>query len=177
MNKCNNEYTRKVSVLFFLYFILFIMILTPFSSIAQDSVKTFKWWYNSGRGVGTKGFHVGANYNFSIRKQYYQVGYNLGEYNLFGNTLHLLNFGIGKRIIKRYFLLAGFIGPAYVWATENYFNNRSIFMYSTIGLVSNLQLIFKPIKFLGVGIELYGNANFKQSTGGIRISFHISNNK
>jgi len=112
------------------------------------------------------------NYNRAIDKMCFQLGING---NILTTTPYLstINLDIGDRLFSRYYLLSGFIGPAYMWGDKTESGNR----FSTIGINATIQIIGKPLKDFGIGYEFYSNWNSIQSDVGIRIVLSISSGK
>ncbi|MBI2269830.1 MAG: hypothetical protein HYU69_05665 [Bacteroidetes bacterium] len=152
----------------------------------QDSTKFKKDWGNIGFGIasnkhltqGMNDFNLGINYNRLIGKLCYQIGFNG---NIFAQTLYLncINLNVGYRLFDRFYLLSGFIGPGFMWGNKKITSNSGIEWpsYSSIGLSSNIQVIVKPLKDLGIGTEFFFNINHVQSNIGLRIVIHLSNGK
>ena len=184
------------------YLILFMVSLLCTKGNAQENInKDYKYWFNVGLG-GQFVLHTSfsVNYNWSLNNYFAQVGYNsngevVGAFaKIFdpkpdyeeGYLIQAINFGMGTRNVKRYFSLASFIGPAFIWGempkTEErveggYEIYRTYKDFHSIGLVAQSQFIFKPIREFGVGIELYGNLNKIRNIACVRVIFHFNNAK
>ncbi|MEO6883941.1 MAG: hypothetical protein ABI199_07940 [Bacteroidia bacterium] len=112
------------------------------------------------------------DYNRAIDKMYFELGING---NILTTTPYLstINLDIGDRLFSRYYLLSGFVGPAYMWGDKTDSGNH----FSTIGINTTIQIIGKPLKDFGIGIELYSNWNYIQSNVGFRVVINISSGK
>lgn len=151
----------------------------------QDSTKFKKDWGNIGLGVssnsyltqGANDFNLGINYNRLLGKFCYQIGFNGNAFSQ-APYLNCINLNIGYRLFDRYYLVSGFVGPGFMWGHKRPDPNETEgHSYSAIGLSSNIQLIIKPLKDLGIGIELFSNINNTNSNVGFRIVFHMSSGK
>ncbi len=145
-------------------------------SAQKDSIKTQKpeaisWTHVGLWGVGKfnkigDSFHATLNTNFSVKKTYFQIGFNVT--GIFYSVADF-NVSIGQRLSGRFYHIAAFIGPSLV------FSKMGDGEFTTIGLSYNLQLVLKPLKQIGVGIGLYSNLNVNQNAFGIRGIIHFSN--
>lgn len=151
----------------------------------QDSTKFKKDWGNIGFGIssnkyltqGMNDFNFGINYNRLIGKFCYQIGFNG---NIFDQTpyLNCINLNVGYRLFDRFYLLCGSIGPGLMWGHKLPGTNETEGdSFSTIGLSSNIQLIVKPLKDFGIGIELFSNINNINNNVGFRVAIHLSSGK
>ena len=168
----------------YIFLILIMFLKITFVNAHQDTtiVKVKKEWGNFGIGASSVkiikntvgGINFGINYYRSVGNNFYQIGFD-ETFSVFGGNRIIgnINTGIGKRIFNKYFLGAGFIGPNFVFGKIRDDNKH----FFTIGIASNIQIIFKPIKDFGIGTELFANLNFKVSTIGFRLILHISNAK
>jgi hypothetical protein len=158
-------------------FALCFWVLHTTCMAQEDSlVKKRVDWSNIGIGTARKdilnglaGANFSANYNSVIQKSNcYQVGLNTTFFSAYPN-LTAYHVGLGKRYANRFLLLAAFFGPAYITGKA-----REKDRFHTIGISSNVHLILKPLKDLGLGIEFYTNLSFIQSTSGVRLVVHLS---
>jgi hypothetical protein len=166
----------------------FLAILFLLSSLSMNarakndstSSRGRKEWADIGLGSSSTDYfktvpndaNFAFNYNRSFGKAYYQVGIN-GNVLTTTPYLSTVNVGIGNRLCSRYYLLSGFIGPAFMWGNKT----ETGTYFSTIGLSTTVQCILKPLRDLGIGIELYSNLNLIQSNAGLRVVLSISNGK
>ncbi len=165
--------------------ITIILLTLTFCSFSQDSLKVKRDWSDFGFGTVSKGFFKSSaeavnftlNYNKQIGNAYYQAGINADLLTV-DPYLSAIYVGIGKRLYNRFYLLSGFISPAIMWGNKE--ENGDEFKsapFTTVGLSVSVQCIFKPLKDLGLGFELYSNLNFVQSTSGVVLVINLSNGK
>jgi hypothetical protein len=175
MKNVSDEEFKKLTL-------IIIMVLISIASVkAQDSLKYVKReWANGGIGIsyprvfnGLIGINLGLDYNHTlINNWYYQIGFNSsGSFLPADSSVNSLNFGIAKAMIDRYYLGAIFLGPAFMWGKNA---NKT---YTTVGIVANIQLLVKPLKDFGIGIELFSMLNPQVSSTGVRAVLHLSNGK
>lgn len=163
---------------------IFLFSMTLFSEYSfgqiEDSTLMSFGWVECGMGLsniysnGKKpGISVGASYSHYLPKFCYQIGFDGGGSILSGPTLSNIHFDFGKRLFNRYYLVGGFIGPAYMFGSTSEESNN--FIFHTIGINTNIQLIFKPFFWFGLGTELFANICNKESTVGFRLVVHFTN--
>lgn len=157
-------------------FILFIFFASL--NVAQDSSSQYKYWVNAGmrlKAIDDVGIHL--NYNFSLENVYAQMFFSAQKFSVNNRTMetYIGSIACGERIYKRYYLVAIFIGPSVVWGNRIAADKNSNF--STVGLNINLQLYFKPLSEIGLGIELIQNFNREKSFTEFHFSMSFNNNK
>jgi hypothetical protein len=162
---------------------IFLFLLTFFSkssfSQIEDSTTMSLGWVDIGVGLSNiyskpaqQGINLGLSYNHYLDKFCYQIGFD-GNSNIGSPTLDNINLDIGKRIFNRYYLISCFIGPAYMYGNTS--ANSENFTFHTIGINSNIQLIFKPFFWFGLGTELFADVCNKESAIGFRLVAHFTN--
>lgn len=138
-------------------------------------------WVNVGIGVGEKfdfselSFPVGVNYNFHIRREYFQLGYLrsdikglLGKFN--PHFFHDLHFCYGRRIETTDYNAALFAGIAFLTGLQD-----SSTSFSGVGAYAELQLTRKVVYDVGYGLSLFINYNRYYPLIGIRLDLYLSN--
>jgi hypothetical protein len=141
-------------------------------------------WANLGLGTSSdkifnsiQGFNFGVNYNWMPGRITYQAGFNSTSKLNSGDALAVLNAGVGKSLMNKTYLISLVAGPGLMWGKDfdEEINKENRFL--TAGLSVNAQIIFKLIKNLGMGLELYTNLNPVQNASGIRISIQLNNDR
>ena len=149
---------------------------------AQKVDTTYKYWMTIGGWID-RGFTTIFSYNFSLIDNFYKVGYfvrggifynsSVGEDGYLFNSIDI---SIGKRLQSEWFQVSVFGGPSYVFG-KKHVSHGNTEKYRTIGLETDIQLLFKPANEVGIGIGLYGNLNFVKNYAGININLTIGNGK
>jgi hypothetical protein len=163
-----------------------ILVLLMFFSVnfiyAQKGDSTYKYWMTVGGWVD-RDIRLNFNYSFSLGNNFYKVGYfirgGFSQNPSIGNDGYLYNsfdISIGKRFQSEWFQVAFFAGPSYVFGKKQISPDNDEKFY-TIGLETDVQLLFRPANEVGVGIGLYGNINFERSFVGININITLGNGK
>ncbi len=161
-----------------------ILVLLIFFSAnflyAQKEDSTYKYWMTVGFWVH-KDMTVNFDYNFSVNNNFYKIGYLINGISLWNggltsNNHRAINISIGKRLQTEWFQVAFFAGPSYVFGKKQISVDNDE-KFNTIGLETDVQLLFKPANEVGIGIGLYGNLNFEKSFVGININITLGNGK
>lgn len=159
--------------------VAFLAITSP--AVAQSPGQAAQ---ESDRGWVTLGFcnatstDLGATANLG-RTRAYQVGYHVSSDAVAGYTVRAVNASVGHSWVGRWSRVAGFVGPALSWgydvhsATPGDGNAR----FTTVGAVANAQIIFTPVKELGIGTTFWGNLNSERSVGGVGVVLVFEGNK
>ena len=168
-------------------FLLFSPSISAQETADKQTESNYKYWLNIGTRIDEHNLYFGGihgSYNFSIFDRYGQTlftwqkigkdsGY--GEYEPF-----IASLGIGDRIETRWYLIAGFIGPSWVWGKErseypDYYSNYKDYenSFSTFGVNMNLQFILKPLPEIGFGIDFIKNFNAVNNFGVVQYTFSI----
>jgi len=160
-------------------FVLLIFFSANFL-YAQKVESTYKYWMTVGFWAHTD-ITVNFDYNFSVNNNFYKIGYLINGISLWNGGLtsinhRVINISIGKRLQTEWFQLAFFAGPSYVFGKKQISVNNTA-KFNTIGLETDLQLLFRPANEIGIGIGLYGNINFEKSFVGININITLGNGK
>lgn len=165
------------------FLILFFMSGTIMS---QDKGSDYKYWMTGGMWLQKylEG-SVTLSYQFSVNNYFYKVGYLVkgaaaldGGFttNADGFLFRSVNISIGDRLEDRYYQIAAFIGPSYVFGENRKYHNE-IVNFSTVGLQFDTEFVFKPVSEIGLGLGVYGNLNFKQPFYGMNVLLNIGNGK
>ena len=87
-----------------------------------------------------------------------------------------VDISIGDRWQSEWFQSSFFVGPAFVFGEKkNVVGDRK--NYNTIGVETELQLLFRLANEVGIGLGLYGNLNFQKNFSGFNINFTFGNGK
>ncbi|MCF8239774.1 MAG: hypothetical protein K9J16_00200 [Melioribacteraceae bacterium] len=137
-------------------------------------------WFSLGLGAGSPyelSSVISLNYG---RENIIQVVYHSNvDFALSGRPNGVssiaINYGVSR--VTDLLRLAISIGPGYVFGKDNSAANHKNITFNTIGLISNLQMIFSPFKELGIGLDLFLNLNNKQAVSGISLTFVLEGNK
>ncbi len=163
--------------------ILVLLIFFLANSLyAQKEDSTYKYWVTVG-GLINKNVSLNFNYIFSSHNNFYKVGYfirgGFSQNPSIGDDGYLYNsfdISIGKRLQTEWFQVAFFAGPSYVFGKKQISEDNDE-KFNTIGLETDVQLLFRLANEVGIGIGLYGNLNFEKSFVGININITIGNGK
>lgn len=167
-----------------------LLILFSFSSIyAQDSIpKVKKYWIDTGIGITSKiddqnyiAFNISLNYVQD--KSIYKLRLlGITEFNLFGQSESLVTFGalLGKHYTSKFFQISllGGLGVTFneelttnvIGNTGSSWFSSSIYETKSSTLISiplEIEFIFKPIKFYGIGVSLFADINSRKPYFGI----------
>jgi hypothetical protein len=143
--------------------------------------KVYNNWLSAGGGEAYnfshygKQFTLGADYNFHIKQEYFQLGFyfvgdRFGSYNDF--NYHL---AYGRRIETNSINFAYFAGLAYSTGfkkVNGFFSPDNV--YDQLGLYGCVQFIKKITYDTGIGPGLYFNINQYQTMAGLRLDVFFS---
>jgi hypothetical protein len=161
-------------------FLFLFLTTTAFSKDIDSTNRDSAYKYSMSVGMlieNYKGITFDADYSFSLGDNYYKIGY-LSKGSFLGDTpneagqyfFRSFNISIGKRFQSEWFQASLFCGPSYVYG--NSYSNES---FNTIGLATQVQLLFRPANELGIGVGMQGNLNFVKNFGAIYVNFTIGN--
>lgn len=149
-------------------------------------------WFNFGFGPS---YHIETgDVNQSIALTYYHrykgVFFNAGwhftspqfiSFKPLGivRSMQLLNdihAGAGLRFEDRWYHFGFFIGPSFAttWLPDELKPNKSDIRHQ-LGAHVELQLIFKYLYDLGIGVSAYGSFNKRYQVAGLQLTFYFSN--
>ncbi len=164
------------------FFIILFIVFSGNLLLAQKEDSTYKYWITIGGWI-EKNVSLNFNYSFSLGNNFYKVGYftrggfsqspSVGKDGYLFNTIDI---SIGKRLKSEWFNICLFLGPSYVFGKKRI--SQGIYeKYSTFGLESDVQLLFRPADEIGIGVGFYGNLNFTKNYAGININLTLGNGK
>jgi hypothetical protein len=175
--------------------VVFLLFSAPLFSQKRDSIydpkkqviikgnkfKYYNNWISAGAGYSDnftrygQEFTLGADYNFHIRMEYFQLGFyfngeRFGEYNNYN-----YHAGYGRRIENNAFNFSAFAGLA---VSTGYKKKNDIFntdlTYTQLGLYTCVQAIKKLTYDTGIGISVFYDINPYQNIGGARLDIYFS---
>ncbi len=165
------------------YFLLLSILYSISLLQAQEKETDYKYWMTLG------GMFVGENvsgnigYCFSLGTNFYKVGYLIQDkFRSFGGgsvetaDFNSIDISIGKSFQTEWWQVAFFVGSSYVFGAKSISNDFRE-NYDTIGLQTDIQLLFRYANELGIGLGLWGNINIKNSSAGVNINLTIGNGK
>ena len=156
----------------------------------QSANSSYREWANLGLGDA----NLGLNYNFSWNDRLWHVGYTFrgALFDLFGGgmsfgvddegySIHAVDVAVGRGVFDRFFAVGLFLGPAILSGQKPSGELDSLGdpvpeTYISGGAVASGQVFLKPLPEIGVGVEVFGNANPIKSVAGWRLSVQVSNN-
>lgn len=161
---------------------IILLLLSGNLLLAQEEDTAYKYWITLGGWV-ERNASLNLNYSFSICDNFYKVGYfirggfsqspSVGDDGYLFNTIDI---SIGKRFQSEWFQASVFAGPSYIYGEKRISqgNNEN---YNTVGLESDVQLLFRLADEVGVGVGLYGNLNFEKIYAGLNVNLTLGNGK
>jgi hypothetical protein len=164
---------------YLLYTVAFLTIVP--AAIAQNpgsaSLEHDRGWVTLGLGLGyPSDLSKVATVNLG-RKRAFQVGYHVGSGS--SHSVRVVNVGLGHSLVGRWSRIAGFVGPAVSWgfAGPGASGSDGSGHFTTIGASANAQVIFTPVKEIGIGATLWGNLNSERNVGGLGMVLVFEGNK
>ncbi len=159
-----------------------ILILLVKTSYAQERDTSYKYWMTIGGWID-RDVNLNFNYSFSLGPDFYKVGYFIrGGFSqnpipsTNGYLYHSVDISIGKRLQSKWFQASLFAGPSYIFGEKRVAANNNE-KYNTIGLETDLQLLFRLADEVGIGLGLFGNLNFEKNFTGFDINLTLGNGK
>ena len=162
-----------------------LLLLSENLLFAQEEDTVYKYWMTVGGMFMNDEISSILNYSFSLGNNFYKVGYfqrggfSLSDTPTVGRDGYLYNtidISIGKRFQSEWFQASVFAGPSYIYGKKRISQGNKE-DYNTIGLGSDIQLLFRLADEVGVGVGLYGNLNFAKSYAGMNINITLGNGK
>ncbi len=155
---------------------------SPLSAWKQDTIikddvfRKYSNWISAGGGTAKNNhfdnsqFTGGLDYNFHLRRQYYQFGLlvsgdQFGSYNNY--QFHLC---YGKRVESSTLNFAYFAGLSYSEFYQRYGNGYAINAASGPGLYLNAEYILKATYDIGLGISAFGDININENLFGAKLN-------
>jgi hypothetical protein len=111
---------------------------------------------------------IGIDFHFPIRKLHFQMGGVMSGEDFGSNNNVQLHVGYGYRRETRSTNLAAYIGPTVFQGVTGDIGSPPEF-YSGAGGYVCLQAVSKFTYDIGVGIELFGEINYKQGMFGFKV--------
>ena len=168
---------------------IFLITINLFNSYSQDSIpKVKKYWIDSGIGVTNEidnenYIALNLSLNYIQGKSFYKLRLlGVSEFNIFGQSENTLTIGglTGKHYSSKFFQIS-FLGGLGITFNEELTDNVigrtgsgwfSSSIYETrkstlISIPLEIEFIFKPIKFYGLGFSLFADINSKKPSFGI----------
>ncbi|OIP62075.1 MAG: hypothetical protein AUK34_03900 [Ignavibacteria bacterium CG2_30_36_16] len=173
-------------------FLAVLIISSVAVTSAQDKDTSYKYWITIGGGFWPEqdlsfniNYSFSPNFSFLSDDNFFKVEYfskggfsfskniEVGKDGFLYNTI---NLSIGKRILSDWFMACLFLGPSYVFG-EKRTPYGPYEKFKTIGVGSDIQLLFRLANEIGIGVGLYGNLNFANNYVGINININLGNGK
>lgn len=120
---------------------------------------------------------LGLDFHFHIKRQYFQTGIAISGYNFLENNQTQMRFGYGYRKETSKLNIAVFGGPTLftgVYGVADTAGTYKASFYSGVGAYACAQAITKFAYDMGIGAELFGELNYKQSIIGIKLLMFFS---
>ncbi len=116
---------------------------------------------------------VAADYQFHIRRQHFQIGAMMSGEEFLSNNYTQVHLGYGYRTENYISNFASFIGPSYFSGVSGRVGQPEDF-FSGFGIYTSFQAVLKIAYDIGLGVELYGEVNYKQTLIGIKLIAYFS---
>ncbi len=173
-NNCGCVVTIKMKR----YILILSMLYSASLLQAQEKNSSYKYWMTWGFMIVDNNISGNLGYSFSLGDNFYKVGIIVKDDSFFSPKYRFrsVDISIGKRFITEWWQANVFIGPSYVFG-DNSISNGNREKYETVGLQSDIQLLFRLADEIGIGVGLWGNANFLKSNVGLNINITIGNGK
>lgn len=151
------------------------------ASYAQDDSITINkkyYWLNLGIGAGTVGEEGGAmaaNFSYHFDKNLLSLR-AVGNGELFGKTMSDYGFLYGRSLQQNSLFVSVGAGLALVEGSisQGLFSTKKPEKIGpTIGLPLEVQLFFRPTRFLGIGLYGFANLNSEETFVGATISLQF----
>lgn len=111
---------------------------------------------------------VGGDFNFHIRRQYFQLGALMSGPELMSNNHAHVHVGYGYRWEGKTYNLAGYIGPCYFSGVEGT-PPAPAMLYSGYGVYGCIQVVNKFVYDIGIGLDMFTEISYKQALYGVRV--------
>lgn len=168
--------------IFLILLIAVKVLLISTSAKAQDEIScadTIKsrniQWANLGMGGASSAnlnnlnfINLGLSYHWQTKNLTYIAGASHSSKLLSGPEINNINAGIGKSIVKRFYMVAITAGPGLVWSKS---------INTNVSINGQAEAAFTRIKNLGFGVELFTNLNKEINLFGFRIVIHLNDKK
>jgi len=111
---------------------------------------------------------IGIDYNWHIRRQYFQTGVMMSGGDFGDNNNIQAHFAYGLRHERNTSNFALFLGPSFSTGVEGAAGSPAVF-YDTFGMYGSAQAVSKFLFDIGLGLEIFGDVSPKQSLFGFKI--------
>jgi len=108
-----------------------------------------------------------ADYQFRIRYQKFQIGAMMSGDELFSNNYLQVHAGYGWRKENTKTNFSTYIGPTYFSGVAGK-QGQEPDLFTGFGLYATVQAVIKIKYDIGLGVELFGEVNYKQSYLGVK---------
>ncbi|MEW6467931.1 MAG: hypothetical protein AB1458_03355 [Bacteroidota bacterium] len=146
--------------------------------INDNRFKVYNSWISGGAGwaqnfsTGRSKFNLGADFNFHIKQDYFQLGFFLSGQRFGRYDNYDFHFCYGRRLENRKINFAWFAGLAFV---HGYTREDSFYRYyNDPGLYVSAQLVKKLTYDVGAGIEAFGEVTPRHQLAGFRFIIYFS---
>lgn len=118
---------------------------------------------------------VGADYQFHIRRQYFQVGAMMSGVELFSNNHIQAHACYGLRRENNTTHVAVFLGPSFFTGVKGIPGQTDPELYEGIGAYISAQAVSKFVAYdIGAGVELFADISAKQNLAGVKLIVFFS---
>ena len=166
------------------FFFVIIIFVVSFCSLtfSQSNDSLYKYWMTIGF-MFDRDVRVNFDYSFSFHNSFYKIGYLakgtavLGGFEDDHLKIKSVDFSIGRRFQSKWFQAAFFAGPAYIFGEKLLLAPYSIKKFNSVGIKSDIQLLFRLANEVGIGVGLYGNLNPIKNYAGINLNITLGNGR
>ena len=158
--------------------------LVPLDSEFVMDNKKFKYynkWFTIGAGVQQNltykrdlGFAGGADFNFHIKRNYFQIGMDITGESTTVLTNYEFHIGYGVRYEDKDVHFSAFIGPSFSTGYAKEFDTIYIRPYNQFGMYAQVEAVKKIAYDVGIGFSLFADWNQEQSIIGFRGILYFS---
>lgn len=117
---------------------------------------------------------IGADFQFHIRRQQFQIGGLMSGEAFLSNNHVQAHVGYGLRRERNTTNLAAYIGPTWFTGVEGTPGVTIPVFYTGFGGYACVQAVSKFTYDIGIGAELFGEVNFRQTQVGLKFILFFS---
>ncbi len=117
---------------------------------------------------------IGADFQFHIRRQQFQIGGLMSGEAFLSNNHVQAHVGYGLRRERNTTNLAAYIGPTWFTGVEGTPGVTIPVFYTGFGGYASVQAVSKFTYDIGIGAELFGEVNFRQTQVGLKFILFFS---
>lgn len=121
--------------------------------------------------------YINVDFQFHIQRNYFQIGMFMSGDDFLRNNNIQGHIGVGYRMERNKYNLAGFVGPSYSYFVTGKTDTAGY----TVPIINNvlggylcLQGIYKIKYDVGLGVELFADFSILQKMAGARVIFFFS---